>query len=167
MRTTRIVCLAIAATTGGSAALAEDSPVPSPEIREDIERLMEVTKAYDPALIEQIGEALTAQIAQTIGAESPQAAARCVEIGMEAVGEMISDGGFQGELNALYARYFSHEDVLRLIEFYETPVGRKSIEVMPQLMSESMQVTMNWMARMNPVIEERVTTQLREEGLIE
>ena len=54
-----------------------------------------------------------------------------------------------------------------MIAFYETPTGKKSIEVMPQLMSESMQLTMRWMARINPVIRERVAQAISEEGLTE
>ncbi len=159
--------LAIVATVG-SAALGEDPPEMAPELRADIERLMTVTKAYDPALVEQLSGALAQQIAGMMGDKmESEALARCMEITNKAMGEMMADGGFQEELNALYARHFSHDDIRQLLAFYETPLGKKTIEVMPQLMMESMQVTMGWVAKVNPVIQERVTAQLREEGLIE
>ena len=37
----------------------------------------------------------------------------------------------------LYEKYYNHEEILALIEFYETPVGRRIIEVQPQLAAES------------------------------
>lgn len=139
----------------------------APEMRTDIERLMEVTKTYDTDMVKDVATMIGQQMAQIVGLESPEAFARCQEIALESLDEMFTNSDFMEEMNAIYARHFSHEDVRQMIAFYETPVGRKTIEVMPQLMSESMQVTMRWLAEVNPVIQERVTSQLREEGLIE
>lgn len=166
LRTIRFGFLVVA-TTIGAAVFAEEQAGPSPELRADIERLMELTGAYDTEMTEQMGSMIAQQTAQMVGADNPEAVRRCAEIAVKAVGEMFSDGDFKEEMNAIYAKYFSHEDIRQMIAFYETPVGSKSIEVMPELMSESMQVTMRWIAKINPVVQERVTKQLREEGLIE
>ena len=169
-RAIRIGVLVVAATTG-AAVLAEDPAAPSPEARPDIERLMELTGAYDPELVEQMGGMIAQATARAIGGDNPEAVARCAEIAsviaVQAINEMFSDGDFKQEMNAIYAKYFSVEDIRQMIAFHETDVGRKSVEVMPKLMGESMQVTMQWMAKINPVIQERATKQLREEGLIE
>jgi hypothetical protein len=37
----------------------------------------------------------------------------------------------------LYDKYFSEEELQQMVSFYRTPVGRKSIEVMPSLMQEA------------------------------
>lgn len=37
----------------------------------------------------------------------------------------------------LYDKYFSEEELREMLAFYRTPVGRKSIEVMPSLMQEA------------------------------
>jgi hypothetical protein len=37
----------------------------------------------------------------------------------------------------LYDKYFNEEELRQLVGFYRTPVGRKSIEVMPSLMQEA------------------------------
>lgn len=39
----------------------------------------------------------------------------------------------------IYAKYLTESELADLITFYRTPTGRKSIEVMPQLMTEAMQ----------------------------
>lgn len=36
----------------------------------------------------------------------------------------------------IYDKYFTHEDIKGLIQFYQTPLGRKSSKVMPQLTGE-------------------------------
>ena len=37
----------------------------------------------------------------------------------------------------LYAKYFTHPEIKELIKFYESPVGKKYINVSPQLMREA------------------------------
>ncbi len=37
----------------------------------------------------------------------------------------------------LYDKYFSEEELRQMLAFYRTPLGRKSIEVMPSLMQEA------------------------------
>ncbi|NRB08638.1 MAG: DUF2059 domain-containing protein [Richelia sp.] len=38
---------------------------------------------------------------------------------------------------ALYSKDFTNEEIKGLIAFYETPLGRKTISVMPKLLQES------------------------------
>jgi uncharacterized protein len=38
----------------------------------------------------------------------------------------------------LYDKYFTNEEIKGLIQFYESPVGRKAIEVLPAITQESM-----------------------------
>jgi uncharacterized protein len=39
--------------------------------------------------------------------------------------------GVLPEIIDLYAKHFTHDDVLGLLEFYGSPVGQKAITVMP------------------------------------
>ena len=54
-----------------------------------------------------------------------------------------------------------------MIAFYETPVGRKAIEVTPRLMQEGAQAGQRWAAEMMPGVEERVVARLEAEGIID
>ena len=54
-----------------------------------------------------------------------------------------------------------------MIAFYETPVGKKTIEVTPSLIQESMQVGQRWVQQVMPGVEEKVTARLKAEGIIE
>jgi len=60
---------------------------------------------------------------------------------------------FRKELNAdelvnqiipIYDKHLTHAEVKELIKFYETPVGKKMITVMPAITAESMQVGQHW-----------------------
>ncbi|WP_020207530.1 DUF2059 domain-containing protein [Gilvimarinus chinensis] len=48
----------------------------------------------------------------------------------------------KGDMAEIYRKYFNDEEIEKLIEFYSSPVGEKSIEVMPQLFQEGSQVGM-------------------------
>lgn len=44
----------------------------------------------------------------------------------------------------LYAKYFSEIEITELIEFYNSPIGVKLLEVSPSLTQESMQIGAEW-----------------------
>jgi hypothetical protein len=44
----------------------------------------------------------------------------------------------------VYDRNLTHEEIVGLIQFYESPLGRRVIEVMPQIMQESFAVGSEW-----------------------
>ncbi len=60
----------------------------------------------------------------------------------------------------IYDKYFTEEDLQALIEFYQTPTGRKTIEFMPQLFQESMQKTAQVL---NPTIKSIMQEIIAEE----
>ena len=49
------------------------------------------------------------------------------------------------ELNVpIYDKYLSHEDIKGIIAFYESPVGKKFIEVLPKIVEESYAAGQQW-----------------------
>ncbi len=44
------------------------------------------------------------------------------------------------ELIPVYAKYYTNAEIEQIIAFYETPLGKKITQVMPQVMQESMQI---------------------------
>ncbi|MTW10622.1 DUF2059 domain-containing protein [Pseudoduganella eburnea] len=45
------------------------------------------------------------------------------------------------EVVALYARHFSADEVKQIAAYYRTPIGAKSLQLMPQIMGESMAIS--------------------------
>lgn len=44
----------------------------------------------------------------------------------------------------IYDKYFSDDDIKSMLAFYATPVGKKMVQVLPQLTNESMEVGQKW-----------------------
>ena len=160
-----IGCLVVVGTVGSGVALGDEEEAPSTDKRAAIERLMEVTKASD--MQAQMGTLIAQQVVQMSGAQTTEAVARSREIAATVVGETLAEANLLDEVIPIYEKYFTHEEILQMIAFYETPIGKKAIEVMPQLMVDSMQAGQRWAMTVMPEVEQKVLAQMREEGLFE
>ncbi len=62
----------------------------------------------------------------------------------EVLSGVLSDPGLmvemEGEMIALYSRYFTADELKQIAAYYRTPVGMKSMQLMPQVMAESMAI---------------------------
>lgn len=63
-------------------------------------------------------------------------------------------------LAPVYHKHMTEEDLAKMIEFYETPVGKKYAEKTPLIMQESMQVGQEWGMKMGQQFQEK----LKEKG---
>jgi hypothetical protein len=57
---------------------------------------------------------------------------------------------------ALYARYFTTAEIVELARFYKTPLGAKTMQVLPQLTAESMQIGQQVVAPRVQALQQRV-----------
>ena len=64
----------------------------------------------------------------------------------------------------IYDRHFTEDDVRGLIAFYESPLGRRTIERMPAVMQESMAVGMEWGEAAGRRAAEALARRLEEKG---
>ena len=62
----------------------------------------------------------------------------------------------------IYDKYYSEEDVQQLIDFYESPIGKKVISATPLIMQESMKAGQEW----GKSIGEKVVEKLKHDGYI-
>jgi hypothetical protein len=63
-------------------------------------------------------------------------------------------------LAPVYYNHMTETDLQKMIEFYETPVGKKYAEKTPLIMQESMQVGQEWGIKMGQQFQEK----LKEKG---
>jgi hypothetical protein len=47
----------------------------------------------------------------------------------------------EGEMLALYARHFTAEELKQMAAYYRTPVGKKTMQLMPQVMTEAVAIS--------------------------
>jgi hypothetical protein len=63
----------------------------------------------------------------------------------------------------VYNKYYTETDIDKLIQFYKTPVGKKTISVLPQITQESMHAGQEWGQK----IAEEIIRNLKEKGFTE
>ncbi len=60
----------------------------------------------------------------------------------------------------IYDRHLTHSEITSLIEFFQSPVGKKLVSVQPEIMKESMQVGQAWGEK----LANEVTAELQKQG---
>jgi hypothetical protein len=135
----------------------------TPEKRADIRQLIGVTGAKLPA---QLADSMAQSTSRLVRDARPETSERFhVVLRREltaVLGErMEAPGGLVERLTGVYDKQFTHPEVKQLLAFYQTPLGRKSIEVLPVVMNESA----SWAQSLVPEIRKRLQAALKKEGL--
>jgi len=60
----------------------------------------------------------------------------------------------------IYDKHVSHADIKELIKFYESPLGKRFIEIQPVLLRESMVVGQKWGQQLG----QKIMQKLQEKG---
>lgn len=140
----------------------------SPSKEADIKKLMQLTKATDIGI--QFANILSQGINEQIKSLRPDIPHRFFSIVEEEVYSfvekgMTEKGGLFDIMIAIFNKYYTHQEIKGLIDFYQTELGQKAVEVMPMLLNESMIVGQQWAQKMAPSIWENVQRRLKEEGI--
>ena len=113
----------------------------TPEKQADIRRLIGVTGGA--RLATQFADATARSMTATLRksrADIPERFYAVVNRELTALFQerMDTPGGLVERIVAIYHKHFTHAEVKELLAFYQTPIGRKTTEVLPAVMSESM-----------------------------
>lgn len=146
----------IALAQGAFAADQAPAPANAAAVREllDAMNYRAMWKASMDQMSKTMPDMMRQQVEATIKADNSlnDAQRREALLKMEAelpkaagvVSGVLSDPGLmvemEGEMIALYSRYFTAEELKQIAAYYRTPVGMKSMQLMPQVMSESMAI---------------------------
>lgn len=135
----------------------------------DIKRLMDVTGSANIA--KQFASAISQQIFQTLKTSRPEIPDRALAVMDKELMALFSEklsapGGLMDHIIPVYDKYFTHQEIRELLAFYQTPIGKKSILVLPKVVGESMMAGQRWGQSLGPEIEKRVIPALRREGLL-
>lgn len=96
------------------------------------------------AMMRQMLDKMRDQLVTVISARTPQASAR------KAVDDIIMPeflngvGTMTARVVDIYATHFDVDELKQLRAFYETPLGRKSIRALPEIMRESQAAGESW-----------------------
>lgn len=125
---TAIVSVSIIAMSFGTYAETSDAK------QADIRNLMELTGAADMG--EQMLNQMLPMLKQSVSGVPDEFWTELMsEIDINEMVELCIPS---------YDKYFTHDEIKGLLKFYETPLGKKMIQVQPQIMQECMVVGQQW-----------------------
>jgi hypothetical protein len=158
-----------AAQTPAQAAAAAHKGLPvDPALRADIERLMDMTgaSARGAQLASAISDAFLNGLRQTQQSVPP----RVIEVVRNVLNselELAFNGPeIKDKQIALYAKYFTHEDVKGMLAFYQTDLGKKTIAATPSITREGAEIGQQWAEANMPRVLEVLETRLKSEDLL-
>jgi uncharacterized protein len=144
--------------------MAQAQDAPSPEALAAARDLMAV---MSPDMVGQMTRAMTAQvwpnIEQGLGGKIDQATLGELRGEFEHVIEQFATDSLK-DAPAIYAKYFSVQELRDIAAFYKTPVGAKSLQTMPQVMSEYFRTVVPRMAELQRDFEGRMRAILQKHG---
>lgn len=152
-----------------ASALSANAQTKDETFRRDISRLLDVTGAG--ALGPQMATMMSSQVIDSMSKAQPNIPERVVVIVKEVLNTEFARAfsapdGLLSNMVDIYARHFTHDEVLALLKFYQTPVGKKAISVLPVVAQESSAAGQAWasanMLRIGSLVQER----LRAEGFV-
>lgn len=128
-------------------------PDPSAELYEDTRRLMELTGAGNLAV------QIMHQMLQPMRRALPQVPEEFWSRFMEKVDtDEIIDMTVP-----IYTKHLTHAEIKQLLDFYQSPLGRKLIATLPSILAESMQAGQRWGEQLGRQVRE----ELEAEGYLE
>jgi uncharacterized protein len=154
-----------------SAAFAQQpapSPGDTPAAKEDIQHLFEVMQIH-----QQMGQVMDAMMKQqsnmiheTLKKRYPQTSADKIAQADRLIADTMKDMPMDAMLDdmiPIYQRHFSKTDIDAMSAFYASPTGRKMMQEMPALTSESMQASYARMQKQMDAMMRRAEQIVKED----
>jgi hypothetical protein len=107
-------------------------------------------------MAKQAGNAMVAQMA------SNPALAPYQDVLMSWVQKVFAGGTLDAEMIRLYVATFSESELRQLIAFYQTPIGQKALQKMPELMQKGMAIGQKLAQDHMPELQSAIAARKRE-----
>src|SRR5262249_14765974 len=148
-----------------SAALSAAELAENSQKRAHVEQLMEMTHAL--AVGQQMGKVLIAIMGQAIKDAHPSIPEKVIDALPDTVDGEVADhlAELKGRMIELYAANFTDADLVAMIQFYEPPVGRKAVRLMPSIAQQATAIGMQWGRALGPEIEHRLNARFQQDGV--
>jgi hypothetical protein len=96
---------------------------------------------------------------------------RALEITREVIQSKFSaalrtENGLVQRLVPVYMKHFTHDEIRGLLAFYATPLGKKTITVLPELTQQSVEAGRDWAVSLAPEVNAELQRRLKAEGII-
>lgn len=78
--------------------------------------------------------------------------------------QISAKDGLMDRVVPLYNKHYTHSEIKTLIQFYETPLGKKVTALRPQIAKEGMVVAEEWINFLEPLLVQALARSLEKEG---
>jgi uncharacterized protein len=147
--------LALITTINIPAFAQTPTTTPNNQIEES-EKINNIKKLLDITGSRNLSRKIITQLINSLKAEYPQAPPKFWDAFMA---ELKSDE-MVDEYIPIYSKYFTNEEIEGIITFYETPLGKKTLSVIPQISQESTAIGIKYGRQ----AAERALEKLKAEG---
>ncbi len=127
------------------AAVSSDSPAKiDPQKETDIRRLLQVTGAGGLAL--QIMSSMETNARPMLENSLPpgEYRSKLIDLFLETFRSKATPEALITLIVPVYDRHFSDDEIKQLTTFYETPIGKKAVAALPEVVAESQQSGKAW-----------------------
>ncbi|MEH1903611.1 MAG: DUF2059 domain-containing protein [Nostoc sp.] len=125
---------------------------------QEIEKTNNIKKLFEITGVKNLSRQIITQLLNDFKSNYPQVPQKFWD---NFAAEIKSDD-IVNEIIPIYNKYFSNEEIKQVLTFYQTPVGQKTITVLPQLYQESYYVG----KRYGRAAAQRALKKLEAEGYI-
>ena len=138
------------------------------EKMEAIDKLLKVTGTLE--YTDLMATAMIEQISEVIRSVKPDIDVKAIEIINDETKALFQEEIYKKNtlfplMYPIYHKYLTLAEINQLIEFYESPIGRKSIAVMPKMTQEGMAVGQRWGMSLSSKLQRRIDDRFRKEGI--
>jgi hypothetical protein len=133
-----------------------------------IKELLKVTGVTQMG--ELFGNVFAQQMTQVLKKSKPDIDPKAFDIIKEEVESLMHEELVVKEsllpfMYPIYHKYLTLEETNGLIRFYKTPLGRKTISVMPKMTQEGMKAGQEWGQSIGPKFQQKVLDRFKKEGI--
>jgi uncharacterized protein len=145
-----LLCFAVNGLAQGKAKNPGPAARVSPSKDKEIRRLLKLTESS------KVGQQVMSQMFAMFKRSATEVPDSVWEELNKEFSDDLSSGAFLDRVVPVYSAHFSEQDIKGLIAFYESPLGKKTISKMPQVVSEMMMVGQQWGEDMLKKLRERL-----------
>jgi hypothetical protein len=134
----RILSAIILVACAGCFTLSRAQATVSPEKAKNLHRLMELIGSHN--LARQMMDGMMASIKGNMQGADKELEAKVFRIYEEELRKVFTVERVEALVFPIYDKHFTDDEIIALIAFYESPLGKKTTSVLPQILSESLVV---------------------------
>lgn len=165
MRTSLVGALVLALLLAPRSLCAQDT---DPQFRADTESLLQLNGSADVGAVAKV---VAVQLVEAMKRTRPDLPDRTLGIVTEVITAefskaFVAPGGVRDRMVTVYMTQFTHDEVRALLSFYRTPLGRKTVSLLPTLTQEGQSAALGWVNANMKNILGTLQQRLRAEGLM-